>query len=80
MLNLTQDQTMELDLLLMRLQADGIITDDQRRDIMRAALGLPVWTEEDDRKEQAWEDSLRLTAKDKADLDAAWREITGKDS
>ena len=80
MLNLTQDQTIELDLLLMRLQADGIITDDQRRDIMRAALGLPAWTEEDDRKEQAWEDSLRLTAKDKADLDAAWREITGKDS
>jgi len=46
MLNLSDDQKVELEIELLRLQGRGIITDDQRTEIIRAILGIELTAEE----------------------------------
>ena len=46
MLNLSDDQKVELEVELLRLQGRGVITDDQRTQIMQAILGIHLTTEE----------------------------------
>jgi len=58
MLTLDDSQKIELDRILVRLELKGIISDSQHNAVMRAVLGLPEWTDEDDNREQSWLDSL----------------------
>jgi hypothetical protein len=46
MVNLNDDQKVELEVELLRLQGRGVITDDQRTEIMRAVLGIELTAEE----------------------------------
>ena len=46
MLNLTDDQKVELEIELLRLQGRGVVTDDQRTQIMQALLGIELTPEE----------------------------------
>ena len=46
MLNLNDDLKVALEIELLRLQGHGVITDDQRTQIMQAILGIQLTTEE----------------------------------
>ncbi len=46
MVNLNDDQKVELEVELLRLQGNGVITDDQRTQIMQAVLGIELTAEE----------------------------------
>ena len=46
MLKLTDDQKVEFEIELLPLQGRGVITDDQRTEIVRAILGIELTAEE----------------------------------
>ena len=46
MVNLNDDQKVELEIELLRLQGRGVITDDQRTQIIQAVLGIELTAEE----------------------------------
>jgi hypothetical protein len=46
MVELTDDQKVQLDVELIRLIAQGVITDGQREEIMQAVLGIVMTPEE----------------------------------
>ena len=58
MLNLDDDQKVELDRILIRLEIKGVISDSQHNAVMRAVLGLREWTDEDEKREDAWLDEF----------------------
>jgi hypothetical protein len=46
LVNLNEDQKVDLEIALLKLQGQGVITDDQRVHIMQAVLGIVVTSEE----------------------------------